>query len=532
MEIRVLLRAVVLCAIPALGLSQSLTLSGYVVDGLTNRPLLGIRMHLYAWENSDSYPLGSHGPAAAPVASDSEGRFSFAHLSRGRYALQAELAHEIYAYGESVDPFHRNTVLVTEESEGQPILFRILPRATIQVSVHDEQGDVPDYVGVLLYRRARNNGRLQMLYAGSAGVDPLGRYTFADVWPGDYLVCATPPGALLGSFAPSGASEVEYHPGGESRVYVESCFPDAKSPGALLHISSGERRDLDLKLRSAQSVTIRTNVLAGLFPANLPHMGPTIDPDTNDPESDRWQLRNVPPGSYILYAETGDRSGKDPGSVVRRPILVESAPLTLELAPEKRGSIEVHVQPSDGRTVLEGPAVWFLSSDAQTKVYYSRMTGPHTFDPGDYWLSIRPKPPFCAISQTLSGGTIRDGKITVTPGMSARLDVGLGTNCGVVDVRAVSNGDPVPFADFLLLVNGTPQEPGDVVTGSMDAHGRASIPRMPPGQYWLWAWVPSGDGYLGPDLSNAMAQAVEVVVVAGQLASVSVDPMRSPGESK
>jgi hypothetical protein len=533
MEIRLLLRAVMLCATPVLGVSQTFTLTGYVIDGLTNRSMPGIRVHLYEWSDTDPTPLGGHGPAAVPVTSDSEGHFAFTHLSRGDYILQAELPHEIYTYGEAADFFQKNAIHVAAESEGHQIVFRVLPRANIQGFVHGEHEEDVEYAGVNLYRRGRVSGRIELIYAGSSRLDSLGRYTLADLWPGDYVVCAEPPGPLLRPFAPSGESEVEYHPGGSPRVYVETCYPDPKSPTTPFHLASAEQRNLDLKLRSAPSVTIKTNLPAVLFQSDLPRLLEMAASDELDPPEERWRIRNVPPGRFNLLG-VGNEPGslEDTPSFARIPIVVESQPLTFELHPEKTGKLKVHLHGSDGRSLSEGASVAFVRLTGRTRVDVRYGEGYYIIDPGDYWISIRPNAPFCAVFQTLTGATLRNGKITVTPGMSATLDVELGTGCGTVDVRAVSNGDAVPFASFLLLVSGTPQEPGDVLTGSVDAHGHATIPRVPPGRYWLWMWVPSGDGYLGPDLAGEMARAVEVVVGAGQHAPVSVDPIRSAGGSR
>jgi hypothetical protein len=536
MEIQVLLRSVLLFAVPALGLSQSFTLGGYVIDGLTNHALPGIKVHLYELAANDSPPVGSHGPAAVAVPSDSEGHFAFAHLAIGDYVLQAELPHEVYTFGESVDLLHRHTIHVGPESEGQNILFRILPRATIRGTVRDEGGEILEHASVAIYRRDRRGGRIELMFAGSAGLDAGGQYMIGDLWPGEYIVCGEPPAPWPAYFVPSGDSEVEYHPGGESRVYTENCYPDPKSQGPLFHISSGAQHKRDLTLKSAPSVTLRTNVIVALYPADLPRLLPASGSDDSGSTSERWRIRNVPPGNYIVYALTGDGSGYrgDPGTVVRKPVAVASQPLMLELVPEKRGRIDVHLHGIDGSAMDEGLAAvsFFRFEDLTLADHYGLGGLAHTFDPGRYWLSIRPKPPFCVISQTLAGGTLLNGKISVTPGMSARLDLDLGTSCGTISLRTVSNGAPVPFASFLLLVNGTPEEPGDVITGSMDEHGQASIPRMPPGRYLLWAWMPNADGYLGPNLAEAAARAVEVVVSAGQPALISIDPIRSPGVSK
>jgi hypothetical protein len=536
MRIGFLARAVLFCSAAALGLSQPITLGGYVIDGLTNQPLPGIRIHLYEWASTDPDRVGSHGPAAAPVTSDSEGHFAFPRQAAGDYVLQAELAHEVYTYGESVDPLQMRTIHVGPESEGQNLLFRILPRATLYGTVRDERGEIVKYASMAFYRRDRRGGRIELMFAGSAGLDDRGQYTIADLWPGDYAVCVEPPQMRPDYFASSGESEVEYHPGGESRVFTETCYSDPKSRSALLHLSSGARQKLDLTAISAESVTVRANLNFALLRADLPRLKPVSAAGTTDSVNERWRIPNVPPGTYIAYSISGDGSGfgGDPGSVVRQPVTVGSQPLVLELHPEKRGTVDVHLHGSDGRVLdADAATVWFFRFDDITLVDHFGLTGlAHTFDPGAYWLSIRPKPPLCATSQTLTGGTLVNGKLTVTPGMSARLDVELGSACGAIEVRAVSNGAPVPFANFLLLVTGTPEVPGDAITGSLDAHGRASIPRMSPGRYLLWAWLPNAEGYLGPDLAGAAARAVEVVVNAGQPALVSVDPIVSAGVSR
>jgi hypothetical protein len=110
--------------------------------------------------------------------------------------------------------------------------------------------------------------------------------------------------------------------------------------------------------------------------------------------------------------------------------------------------------------------------------------------------------------------------------MTARLDVELGRHCGNIDIHTMAGGIAAPFADYLLLLSGTPQEPGGVIEGSSDAQGHASIGVLPPGRYLLWAWLPGAHGYFGPDLADASVKAVEVVVASGQTASVSIAAMQ------
>src|SRR5438045_1869172 len=88
--------AAVLSVAPAT--AQTYSLRGYVVDGLTNRPIAGARIHLFSLYGGN--PVGSNGPDATPVVCDESGRFAFTALPAGGYTVQAELAREVVFYEE------------------------------------------------------------------------------------------------------------------------------------------------------------------------------------------------------------------------------------------------------------------------------------------------------------------------------------------------------------------------------------------------------------------------------------------------
>src|SRR6185312_10532826 len=99
---------------------------------------------------------------------------------------------------------------------------------------------------------------------------------------------------------------------------------------------------------------------------------------------------------------------------------------TLELHPEKRGRIAVYLHRSDGQAIeQDAAAVSFVRFGGITM--RDRFGAAGTLDPGEYWVVIHPKPALCVVSQAFSGGTLRNRKVTVTPGMSARLDLELGS---------------------------------------------------------------------------------------------------------
>src|SRR5262249_12621763 len=108
--------------------------------------------------------------------------------------------------------------------------------------------------------------------------------------------------------------------------------------------------------------------------------------------------------------------------------------------------------------------------------------------PGPYWLLTRTEEGVCITSAKLGGREVLHGKVTVTVGMVARLDVTLSGNCASVGGVVLSGGKPVPGANVLLLLSGSAADPGDLVVYSADEKGEFFLPGLGPDRYHLWAW--------------------------------------------
>jgi hypothetical protein len=533
MRIRFLLAAPLLCAAASAGFGQSYGVTGYLLDGRTDQPMAGIRMHIFRSEENDPVPPGGHGPAAPPVTSERDGRFAFSDLRRGQYVLQAELPHEAMTYQPGIDPLGRYEFSIGPETDGRPIVFRILPPASLAGTVRDNQGDPMPDTAIEYYRRGRRGGRIELLFCGSAGTDQRGDFLVENLSPGDYVLCAKPQSSRR--FAPSAVGELAYVPGGSTRVYAPACFPKS---GGWVHLARGGQQRVDFKLTASPGVTVRANGPGGLFHKDMPGYLPVSRFDTQAIPGGGTIVPHVPPGRYVFKGTTGDRTFGQKGHEgwsLTQDVAVEAKPVEIEVRKEKRGSIEWHLHATNGRPVPpDAASVAFFPFEPTSLVArlghgeqaYNATPVPVYWglDPGEYWLSTRVWPPWCVESTTLAGGTLANGILTVTAEMQARLDLNLGTNCGILKIRTEVAGVPVPFAAYLLLLNGTPQEPGDAITGSTDAQGCASLPYLGPGQYQLWAWKPDAEGYIGPELAQTEGEAITIAVVAGRPTSVSIAP--------
>jgi hypothetical protein len=260
--------------------------------------------------------------------------------------------------------------------------------------------------------------------------------------------------------------------------------------------------------------------------------GSRVDAEVVNQTGGGVQLLDVAPGDYVIESRLINE--EEPGLVARRRITVSGAPpARIELRPVPTAKIDVRVRDTDGRPVADGLAsIAFVPTADGLLVQRPKKSSAFILDPGAYWLSIRAKESFCAAAAHLNGQDVLFGRTTIVPAVSSRLDVELSKRCGDIEIHTVEGEKSAPFSDFILLLSGTPKDPGGVITGTSDVQAHASIGLLTPGRYLVWAWAPGAGGYVGPDLADAAGKAVEVVVNAGQTSPVSVGVIQPEGLSK
>src|SRR5580698_2819905 len=132
--------------------ARRFTLSGTVVDGASDRPLSGVQLTL----NTEGWK-----PVGDPTVSDSQGRFAFSGLAAAEYILSAEgSSFGTISYGEAPDPGWVSTIRLGGESGDKSVVFRIVPRASIEGVVHDEFGDPMVRANIALVRSVWRDGRI------------------------------------------------------------------------------------------------------------------------------------------------------------------------------------------------------------------------------------------------------------------------------------------------------------------------------------------------------------------------------------
>jgi hypothetical protein len=512
------------------------TLRGRAVDFQTGQPLANLRITLddVTWKR-----------VAEPILTGPDGRFVFRGLENHPFVLGTTYHGETIHYRERPDTTWTRTVMPNDD--GSEIEFRVASHPSVSGTVLDEFGDPLSGVAVALFHPLWMNGQMIYMQVNSTSTDDRGRYRLRNIWPGSAFLCAGEPNesSVGRRFAPAPPGVVDFMSSRQSRVYRRTCYPG--SPPSMLQLAAGENASADLVMTSVPGLTLSGNV------SNLPHgYPPTVASLRRDDFSgERDQARQIPlsdgrlrfdavqPGRYILTVNTSSRNGDMP-MVARQAIEVKDTDLEgIALTLEPMGAIEVVVHRMDTTAAGPNDIQIELRPVGQTESY-SATTDPGgsrrfaQLDPGAYWVSTRTTAPYCVQSIRFgpSGEEVLQRTLTVTPGMSARLDVTLTTECGTIEGHVVAGGKPVPLARVIVLLSGTAESPGDIFESSAEFEGEFSVTLMPPGRYLIWAWN-EGRGFFGPtSLADVADKASVVVVGRGQKGTVVVRPLNPEGENK
>jgi len=522
---------------------KNFALSGTVVDGVSNKPLAGVDVTLQTdkWE-----------PVGDSVSADAQGRFRFIGLAAGEYILSATgSGFGTVQYGEAPDPGWVNSVHVGSNTAEKSILFKVMPRAGIEGIVRDEFGDPMMGANVAILRPLWREGRTALRNISQKFTDDRGRYRFAGLAPGNYVVCTN--GFRMGSSAAPVQGPVDFASRPDSRVYTRTCFPAPNgSSYRTTRLAPGQRTEIDLTPLIGSAVAVRGHVRNPGAPGRTGGvMLVPEDPSAGvgerfaaavDQTQGTFVFRGVTPGRYRLRADLrvqDSASGTDKQWTGEIPVDVGNSDVDgLELAMDTGGVVDVAFQGLaenhiDAETVIANlkPA-----EDLRTARGAPRNKDGFRFDgltAGRYWLITRTGADACVESAKVGDRDIRGTPLTVGAGASLRVDVTVSRNCGTIVSRAVRDGEPVPGAKVVLLLSGTAKDPGNLIEDFADDEGEFSFSGLAPGHYLVWAWAVEGAGAgTGPGSLEAVEQqATAVEVKPGEPVHVDVPLLKEEGKT-
>ena len=508
------------------------TLRGTVVDGLHDSPLADVEVSLQTenWK-----------PSGEPAISDSQGRFAFHDLAAGEYILSAEgRAFGLVRYGEAPDPGWVSTVRVGGEDGDKSVVFRIVPRGSIEGAVHDEFGEPMMGVSVMLSRPLWRDGGMTMAMVAGKSSDDRGRYRIGNLAPGTYIVCVA---GNQNSPAPL-PGPVDFAARVDNRFYTRTC-------NRQFQLSPGQRAQVDLTPTTASTATVRGHL------RNLPpQTGYSVSLQSEDANVNQtfgayvdvsqgtFAVRGVPPGRYRLRAQTYSTVG--PGTTQKAP----AAEVPVDVGGSDVDGVDVSLD-SEGTVDVAFHGVTENGLDATTVSASLRSAGAAgdfaggmrgekgefhfgSLAPARYRVIVHTPAESCVESVKLGDSDVRLAPFQLAAAAALHIDVTVSKNCGAIELRAVRDDAPVPDAKVVLLVSGTPRDPGELKEDFVDDEGAYSFSGLAPGRYLLWSWAVSGKGAIvGPaSLAAVEQQATVVEVKAGEPVHVDVPLLTDEGKGQ
>ena len=294
------------------------TVAGRVVTAAEGTPLKSVQVMLTA--ENPGRERRTYG-----ATSDASGVFVLKNVPPGRYRLFAERTGYVSQQYHSADTQSGAVLGLQPRQQVSDILFRLVLAAVVTGRVTDDDEEPMAGIRVMALRRPTEDEREdeetfgsrkadQLVPAGSALTDDRGQYRIFGLKAGDYYLQATE------SLRPP-----EDFPAGQDYWVRESLgteFAPVYYPGVLqrgqaetIALRPGDEAQVDFSMRHARTMEISGRVLTpDGKPANA--MVDLQDAgvedyfeghNTNTDAEGKFQLKGVPPGSYVLLAyQQGD----------------------------------------------------------------------------------------------------------------------------------------------------------------------------------------------------------------------------------
>ena len=480
-------------------------LSGMVVKLAGSEPLASARVRLLS---QDDRAL-SHS-----TSTDAGGRFELKGIDPGRYRM---LVHKdgfvTQAYGQRKLDDPGAVLTLRPGQEMRDLLFRLIPSAVISGRVINEEGDPLPWVQVNALREAYSGGKKTLTLETTVPTNDLGEYRLFSLRPGRYYIRASyhPNEQITGP-----GEQVEGRDDDEPRGYVPMYYPSSTEPAraSSITVKAGEETpSLEILLRRVDVFTIRGRVYSPpqrsnnsfnvlLMPRGETWLSlPQRDADV-DPKDNTFTLRDVLPGSYILFASRFDEGRR---YQAYQPIELGNADLegiSLTLLPGATLNGRISW---DGSPAFEGNAlVVYLRADEGLSGYGNKaivtLAGSFTFnDVHDlrYRVAIPGLCQDCYRKSLRYGGlTSPDETFTPAQGTNAGLEITLSSKGARVLGKVVDADDLSAAGVWVVLVPDEPHRNARWLykSGVTDQYGRFEIRGISPGTYKLFSWEEADSG--------------------------------------
>jgi hypothetical protein len=483
--------------------SSPASLAGTVVNKVTGAP---VRHAHVMYIKIASGAADSQSPLSGDT--DGDGRFAF-QLEPGSYRLWVERAgFARQAYG-SRTPAGPGTVLTLEPGQQiRDLTLKMVPLGAIAGRVFDEEDDPLQGVAIQVLRFSYGSGRRQLVPVAGASSNDRGEYRVYNLPAGRYYLLATRGGSPLSHPPETGVliPDTQEH---FASLYYPGVL-DLASASMIALPEGSELPEIDLHLSKVSTVRIRGRLLSPVadfagsqlqvvlayndnnFASYINRASAVVDPATG-----RFELRAVPPGSYLLVASQlyrghalGGRTAIEVSSSAPQEAVTVALTSGFDVAgnvqmegstPGGTQNLSIQLQPSEGLVLGPQPSSKVAAGGNM------RLSG---VTPGIWDLSVDPIPEGTWIkSMTLGNMDLLQSELSVSTSAPGQLHVVLAGNGGQVSGRLV--GEDQPHQATVVLVPAASdlrQLPQLYRVTSSQTNGAFTFKGVRPGRYKLFAF--------------------------------------------
>ncbi|GAC1655842.1 MAG: hypothetical protein NVS9B15_16770 [Acidobacteriaceae bacterium] len=318
-------------------------ISGVVVDEHSHQPIAGTKLVMVASQTSLE--------KRQVVNLGEDGRFSFANLPPGKYALYAE-APGYPQRGLNGRENFLTAVVVGPGKKSDGVEFALEREARIAGTVTDEAGEPVRDAQVALLKRSEVAGEIKVRIANMKTTDDRGQYHFRGLLPGEYFVAVAAHAWFADAvrqFPGPSASEMDV-------VYPVTFFGGTTDESAAkpVVLAPGQRIEADVTVipTKALHLTLRQrddhqsvlNLQRRIFDTWTVHSATQMTAQQNG----NWVYSGIAPGRYMMRLERMQRQDAANGGTTvsvgvaahRVPVVIES---DMEIDPEQYASASAKV---------------------------------------------------------------------------------------------------------------------------------------------------------------------------------------------
>jgi protocatechuate 3,4-dioxygenase beta subunit len=487
------------------------TISGTVVDALTNQPLKAANV----WVRS--FQPGQVGRRISSATTDAEGHFTLEGLAPGRYFVSASREDYVGQRGGG-NASGGKSLTVAPDQHINDVVIQLTPGATINGHVKNADGKPLAGASVEVMRYFTEAGRKQLHGVRPAALSNLtGEYRITGLAPGRYYLRAS-------------ASATESAKSSSKQVYASAYYPGSSELARAMELAVLPGADLsgiDLTLATVATVEISGRVLIAGAPIPAANADVTlVDPDggsfstrncTTDGKGN-FELHNVLPGNYELLAQIEPQTKKSKTLFGSRAINVGKVnvrKVEIVIGPGTDISGRIHLDDkADDKTKIDlsrvsvdlepegSSAVTALMPGVDSASVNSDGSFLFTDIPeGTYWLNFSALPAGYYMKAT-GGLDVLESAVTVARGQSLpTLDFALSSNVAGLEGDVSNRDGPAAGASVVVVPGGARTARSRYYRQSRtDQSGRFSMRSLIPGDYKIFAFEDVERGaYLNPD---------------------------------